>query len=97
MLEMIIREQPESRVQTIVEDPSEGSGHMQICHPAPFDGLLTPNYSLGDKVNQGDVLGAVRSIDGDQCQELIAGQSGTLIVLHTFSMVREGDATFVIA
>ena len=97
MLEMIIREQPESRVQTIVEDPSEGSGHMQICHPAPFDGLLTPNYSLGDKVNQGDVLGTVCTIDGNQCQELIAGQSGTLIVLHTFSMVREGDATFVIA
>jgi predicted deacylase len=70
---------------------------MQICHPAPFDGLLTPNYSLGDKVNQGDVLGTVCTIDGTQCQELIAGQSGTLIVLHTFSMVREGDATFVIA
>ena len=97
MLEMIIREQPESRVQTIVEDPSEGSGHMQICHPAPFDGLLTPNYGLGDKVNQGDVLGTVCTIDGNQCQELIAGQSGTLIVLHTFAMVREGDATFVIA
>ena len=97
MLEMIDREQPASRVQTVVEDPSEGSGHMQVCHPAPFDGLLTPHYSLGDQVNQGDVLGSVRSIDGSESAELIAGQSGTILVLHTFSMVREGDATFVIA
>ena len=97
MLGMLDREQPESRVETVVEDPSEGSGHMQVCHPAPLDGLLTPNYTLGDIVSEGDILGVVRSIDGSQSVELIAGQSGTIIVLHTFSMVREGDATFVIA
>ncbi len=97
MLGMLQREQPESRVETVVEDASEGSGHMQICHPAPLDGLLTPNYTLGDIVSEGDILGVVRSIDGSQSVELIAGQSGTIIVLHTFSMVREGDATFVIA
>lgn len=97
MLGMIDREQPPSCVKTVVEDPSEGSGHMQICHPAPFDGLLTPHYELGDRVNQGDILGIVRTIDGKQTARLIAGQRGTIIVLHTFSMVREGDATFVIA
>ena len=97
MLGMIDRKQPESRVQTVVEDPSEGSGHMQVCHPAPFDGLLTPFFGLGDTVCQGDVLGVVRSIDGKQTAELLASQSGTVIVLHTFSMVRESDATFVIA
>ncbi len=97
MLGMIDRQQPESRVRTVVEDPSEGSGHMQVCHPAPFDGILSPRYGLGDTVSEGDVLGVVRSIDGKQTAELIASQSGTVIVLHTFSMVRSGDATFVIA
>ncbi|MEC9095220.1 MAG: M14 family metallopeptidase [Planctomycetota bacterium] len=97
MLGMIDREQPVSRVKTVVEDPREGSGHMQICHPAPFDGLLTPAYQLGDCVSQGEVLGKVRTIDGEQTAEVLAAQSGTIIVLHTFPMVREGDAMFVIA
>ena len=97
MLGMLDREQPESRVETVVEAPSEGSGHLPVCPPAPLDGLLPPHYTLGDIVSEGDILGVVRSIDGSQSVELIAGQSGTIIVLHTFSMVREGDATFVIA
>ena len=97
MLEMIERDAPESRVDTVVEDPTEGSGHMQVCHPAPFDGLLTPHFDLGDVVQEGQLLGTVRSIDGRKTTELVAGQSGKIIVLHTFSMVREGDATFVIA
>ena len=70
---------------------------MQVCHPAEFDGFFTPTYSLGDTVQQGDVLGTVRTIDGRYTSKLIANQNGTVIVLRTFSMVRKGEATVVIA
>jgi len=96
-LGMMNRVQPNSRVKTIVEDPRRGSGHMQVCHPAEFDGFFTPTYSLGDTVQQGDVLGTVRTIDGRYTSKLIANQNGTVIVLRTFSMVRKGEATVVIA
>jgi len=97
MLKMIEHTQPESRIELTIEDDTEGSGHMQICNPAPRDGMLTPCFKLGDQVKSGDVLGTVRSMDGSQTESIISEQTGHVVVIHTFSMVRRGDATFVIA
>ena len=96
MLGMIEHQQPESRVEFTIEDAAEGSGHMQICNPAPLDGVLSPCFQLGDQVSTGDVLGRVRSMDGSEVVEIIAQQTGRIIVMQTFPMVRQGDATFVI-
>lgn len=97
MLKMIEHEQPESRIELTIEDDTEGSGHMQVCNPAPLDGMLTPCFKLGDQVKSGDVLGTVRSMDGSKTESIISQQAGHVVVIHTFSMVRQGDATFVIA
>ena len=97
MLGMIEHQQPESRIEFTIEDAAEGSGHMQICNPAPLDGILSPCFQLGDHVTTGDVLGRVRSMDGSEIAEIISLQTGRIIVMQTFPMVREGDATFVIA
>ena len=96
-LGMVNRTQPKSRLKTVVEDPREGSGHMQVYYPAEFDGIFTPSYNLGDTVQKGNVLGTIRTIDGSCTSELIANQDGAVIVLHTFPMVRKGEATVVIA
>jgi hypothetical protein len=36
-------------------------------------------------------------MDGSEIVEIISLQTGRIIVMQTFPMVREGDATFVIA
>ncbi|GIT29852.1 MAG: hypothetical protein Ct9H300mP1_18980 [Planctomycetaceae bacterium] len=58
-LGMISREQPESKVELVIEDPRDGSGHMQLQNPSPITGQFTPAVVLGQRVGPGDVLGHV--------------------------------------
>ena len=95
-LGMIHRTQPASRVEEVVEDTRPGSGHMQVCHPAPMDGCFEPAVALGDKVEKGQPLGHVLDFTGEVGLPVNAEESGRLIVQRTFPRVRKGDSVGVI-
>ena len=94
--EMIEREQPESRVEHLVEDTRENSGHMQVCNPAPCDGLFLPAVELGEMIEAGMPLGKVTDLSGQQQETVLSQQTGILLVLRTRPNVRQGDALAVI-
>lgn len=97
VLDMLNREMPPSRVEHVIEDSRAGSGHMQVCHPAPMGGFFEPAVVLGQTVKIGDPLGAVSDCLGDVVQTVEAQQDGIVIVLHLFASVRAGDSLAVIA
>lgn len=95
-LGMIHRTVPGSRVEDIVEDPREGSGHMQVCHPAPMDGCFEPAVAVGDRVKKGQAIGHVLDFTGEVSLPVPADADGRLIVLRTFPRVKKGEPTGVI-
>ncbi len=52
----------------MVEDNSEGAGHMQIQNQSPITGFFEPAVGLGDSVRVGDVLGRVTDMMGDRVE-----------------------------
>jgi predicted deacylase len=96
MFGMLNREPPEDRVERVVEDPRPGSGHMQVCNPAPITGYFEPAVALGDAVQVGDPLGTVFNVTGSDRQTVPAQKSGIVLVLRTFPRVREGESVGVI-
>lgn len=95
-LGMILRRLPPNRVEQIVEDTRPGSGHMQVCHPAPMDGCFEPAVNLGDHIEKGQPLGHVLDFTGEVALPVPADESGRVIVLRTFPRVRKGDSAGVI-
>lgn len=95
-LDMIDRERPPSRVERTVDDFRESAGHMQIRNPAPITGFFEPQVQLGDNVKAGDPLGTVSDILGDNVATSVSQETGTVIVLRTFSRVHAGDTLAVI-
>ena len=96
MFGMLNREPPEDRVERVVEDPRPGSGHMQVCNPAPITGYFEPAVALGDAVQVGDPLGTVFNVTGSDRQTVPAQKSGIVLVLRTFPRVHEGESVGVI-
>lgn len=94
--EMLDREHPEDRVERTVEDPRPGSGHMQVCNPAPITGYFEPAVALGDEVQIGDPLGTVFNLTGSDRQTILAEQSGIVLNLRTFPRVHKGESVGVI-
>lgn len=95
-LGMIHRTLPPSRIENIIEDSRPGSGHMQVCHPAPMDGCFEPAVSIGDRVEKGQPLGHVLDFTGEVSLPVPADESGRVIVLRTFPRVRKGDSAGVV-
>jgi predicted deacylase len=85
-----------SRVETVVEDPRQNSGHMQRCHLAPASGCFEAVVELGQSIAAGQSLGSVVDALGLERQEVLAEQTGRIIVLRTLSSVRKGDSLAVI-
>lgn len=96
LLEIIDRSPPPSRIAHIVENPAPGSGHMQVCNPSPATGFFESCVSLGDRVEVGDKLGHVVSLDAGVSTDVLSTQSGILIVLRTFPRVRAGESVGVV-
>jgi predicted deacylase len=94
----MLNEQPVPRtvLPRIVEDSRPGSGHMQVNHPARRDGFFEPAVSLGQKVEQGDVLGTVCDPLGQQMEAIRSRYAGMVIVLHTFPRVEAGVSVAVV-
>ncbi|MDA1014331.1 MAG: M14 family metallopeptidase [Planctomycetota bacterium] len=93
---MLDRPQPTSRIEHIVEDHRPQSGFMQISHPAPKSGFFTAAVELGETVRQGDVLGVVTDVLGQNPVAVCADHAGIVLVMQTFCRAREGTGLAVV-
>lgn len=96
VLGMIERKQPACRIQHEVEDTREGAGHMQVRNLAPITGFFEPAVELGGRVSAGHPLGRIVDPLADSVSEVIAQESGLVIVLRTFSRVLAGESVGVV-
>jgi uncharacterized protein len=85
-----------SQVQFVVEDPRPNSGHMQLCNSSPVDGCFETAVELGQPVSVGQPLGWVVDSLGHKRHEVLAAQTGLILVLRTYPAVRKGDSLAVI-
>lgn len=76
----------------IIEDNKPGSGHLQVMHPAPEEGLFMAEVSLGDTVSKGDRLGYLVKDNGEKVAEILANQSGMVFLIRAVPMAKKGDA-----
>ena len=95
-LGMIDRAVAASRVTVVVEDNSPGAGHMQLQNHATTTGFFEPAVHLGDSIRAGDVLGIVTDMMGDRVEVVHAQQTGIVLVLRTFPMVKVGESIGVV-
>jgi predicted deacylase len=95
-LGMLDRPPPSSRVEFVVEDPRPSSGHMQRCYPAPADGCFEGAVGLGQWIERGKPLGVIVDPLGENRHEVLAEQTGRILVLRTLASVRQGDSLAVI-
>jgi predicted deacylase len=87
---------PASEVRFVCEDPSPGSGYLQVCHPAPSAGLFRPLVELGSRVEVGEPIGSFIA-DGNESQVTIhADRSGRIISLRGIARVQAGDGLAVV-
>lgn len=92
LLGMIEREAPASRVRKVVEDPREGSGHVQVNYQAPFDGFFESEVAMGQVVQSGQCLGRVVDHFGDRSESIVSTQTGIVLCLRVFNRVHKGDS-----
>ena len=95
-LKMLGRAASLDRVAYVVEDTNPGSGHMQVCNPAPCTGYFHTSLKPGDRIRSGDVMGIVIPLDQTEPKPIIAEQTGIVLVLRTFPRVQQGDSVGVI-
>lgn len=81
----------ETRVKHVVEDDRDQSGHLQIQHPAPVDGIFMPKATLGQFVRRGQPLGIVTDIWGERVMEVPAAEDGIVLFLRVPPPVSAGD------
>jgi predicted deacylase len=86
-----------SRVTHVVEDERDRSGHLQVQHPSPADGLFEPAVELGASVRAGDPIGTVSDVFGERVDTVRARETGVVLMLRAFNRVREGDALAAVA
>lgn len=95
-LGMIDSMPPAPLVPQCVEDTSPGSGHMQICHPSPMEGIFVPAVQLGEELRRGQPLGVVVDYLGIEQRPIPAERDGRVIVLRTYPRVDAGESVGVI-
>jgi predicted deacylase len=83
--------------QEVIEDWRAGSGHMQVCNPAPATGFLTPKVKLGQQVVPGDLLAEIISETGDPKHAIVSEQEGKVVVLREYPRINQGNTVAVIA
>lgn len=95
-LGMIDRAKPTSTVRFVVEDPRPQSGHMQRCYPSPVAGCFLPAVELGQAIHAGEPLGCVLDPSSGNETNVLATESGRVLVLRTLPVVKKGDSLAVI-
>ena len=91
-LGMLDRRPSEKEVVHTIEDSSENSGHLQIMHPAPADGMFEVFVNLDDLVEAGQPLGVLYSLMGEKLATITASQAGMVFLLRAIPPVKQGDA-----
>lgn len=81
----------------VIEDHRPQSGHMQVCHPAPWDGFFQRAVNVGDWVEEGQPLGWVSTLLGDRQVAIPAGESGRVVTLRWHPRVNAGESVGVVA
>ncbi len=71
--------------------------HLQVHHPAPFDGLFVSETALGRQVRRGQPIGKVLSLDGKQSAVIKAERTGCIVLVRYQRSVRRDDALFTLA
>jgi predicted deacylase len=87
---------PASAVRYVCEDSSPGSGHLQVCHPAPASGLFYPLVELGSRVEAGAPIGNFITDHEDGITAIVADRSGRIVSLRSIARVHAGDGLAVI-
>jgi predicted deacylase len=96
-LEMLSEPRPRIQMTPLwVEDDRPGAGHLQVQYPAPQEGFFEPNVELGERVEDGELIGKVVDLFGEDPIEVFAEKSGIILVLRTFSRVDAGDSLVVV-
>jgi len=95
-LGMIEREQLESTVQFVVEDPRPQSGHLQRCYPSPARGLFELAVELGQPIESGQPLGFLIDPLTGESSVVRSEKTGRILVVRTFPAVKEGDSLAVV-
>lgn len=91
-LNMIDRTPPPSRIEYVVEDGRDNSGHIQLNYPAPCAGFFEPRLKLMERVQPGDVIGTVVDHLGRRREEVRSTQAGLILCLRVFNRVHQGDS-----
>ncbi|MDA0587183.1 MAG: M14 family metallopeptidase [Planctomycetota bacterium] len=96
-LGLLDRPLPECRVEHVIEDPTPGSGHMQVCNPSLVTGYFETAVEVGDVISSGGLLGTVYDLESHSPHEVRSPHGGIVITLRTFPRVREGESVGVVA
>lgn len=83
---------PDNEVVYTVEDYRENSGHLQVLHPSPVDGIFEASVRLGDTAIQGQPIGTVYSILGELLSTITTSEEGIVLLLRAIPSVKQGDA-----
>jgi predicted deacylase len=85
-----------SKVAFFIEDDRPMSGYLQGKCQAQVAGYFQPEVALGDKVRQGDRVGAIVDPLGEELAVIPAYTSGIVHLVRTFPSVKSGDPLIVI-
>lgn len=96
LLGMVRYDATPARVQHRVEDSRIGSGHLQVRHPSPVDGLFIPAVCLAQPINCGELLGETLDVISGERHSVLAECDGIVLMLHASPRVRLGSGLAVI-
>lgn len=92
-LGFVDRPRPPSRIEHVVEDPRDNSGHLQVMHPAPATGFFEPAVQLNDRVTSGQLWGRIVDPFGLPLGDVRAAETGRALFLRAVPAVRAGEST----
>ncbi len=84
------------KTPTIVEDPRDNSGHLQLNYPAPQAGYFEPAVKLDDMVTEETILGHIYPDLIGPSVAIQSHQTGRVILLRALPHVEEGESVAVI-
>lgn len=96
MLPRSVAAAPRHTAPLIVEDPSEGSGHLQVNYPAPHAGYYEPTTQIDQQVGPGDELGRLYRLPVFAPTIVRSNQAGRLILCRWLPAVKPGDSLAVV-
>jgi predicted deacylase len=95
-IEMLAHPRPCDVVRYFAEDGRPGSGHLQVCHPAPAGGIFESIVELGDKIECGSPIGYVLPNGAHDRIEVLAQSSGRVVSIRSLPRIAAGDGLAVI-